>query len=293
MTDWDDDLDSLAAFPSEQDLPIHDEARTALPDVQASPAPKRAWRPFAVGVLAATLSLTAVQLGAARWNSEPETGGVKVETTPAGADVIIDGKRHGVTPLTLSLAPGSHSITVRLGGKERSVPVAVTAGGVISQYFELIPAVPQTLAVDNRRAAVESVGDRGTADEGRADERTAGRKPAAEKRADKAHADNGGQRPSVEPSQPRATTGISASAAREPASTTGWLTIVAPFAIQVIENGVTLGVSTAPRIILAPGQHDLVLVNRALDYSEARSIRIAAGGGTMIRVDPPPVVPNQ
>jgi hypothetical protein len=280
MTDWDHDLDSLAAFPSERDLPIDDHERTALPISPTTPA--RAWRPFVIGVLVATLSLTAVQLVAARWNSEPATGGLTVATTPPGADVIVDGKPRGVTPLKMSLAPGSHSITVRIGDEERSVPVAVTAGNVISQYFELIPAVPPELAVDDQRAAAEVASDTGSADTGGAD--TGGADTGG---ADTARADTGGadRRAPVELSQPRATTGVGVSAARDPAAD-GWLTVVAPFAVQVMENGVVVGVSTTPRIKLSPGRHDLVLVNRALAYSEARPIRIAPGGGTMIRVDP-------
>jgi hypothetical protein len=275
MTDWDNDLDSLAAFPSERDLPIDDQERTALLISQAPTTPARAWRPFVIGVLVATLSLTAVQLVAARWNSEPATGGLTVATTPPGADVIIDGKRRGVTPLKMSLAPGSHAITVRIGDEERSVPVAVTAGGVTSQYFELIPAPLPEPVIDDHPVAAEDDAGKGAAD---------GQHVAAEIASGRGGADK--RVPVEQPSQPRATTGVVVSAARDPAAA-GWLTVVAPFAVQVMENGVVVGVSTTPRIRLSPGRHDLVLVNRALAYSEARSIRIAPGGGAMLRVDPP------
>jgi PEGA domain-containing protein len=42
---------------------------------------------------------------------------LEVKSSPAGAEVWVDGKRHGVTPLTVrGLGPGDHQLTLRLPG---------------------------------------------------------------------------------------------------------------------------------------------------------------------------------
>ena len=66
-----------------------------------------------------------------------QVGRLTIDTRPAAAEVLIDGERRGVTPLTLSLAPGAHSITVRNGRDERVVPLTIAAGADVTQYFEM------------------------------------------------------------------------------------------------------------------------------------------------------------
>src|SRR4029077_1929774 len=65
-----------------------------------------------------------------------------VDTQPAGAALFIDGQRRGQTPLTLSIEPGAHSLTLRSAGAERIVPLTVTAGAQVAQYFDLKPSEP-------------------------------------------------------------------------------------------------------------------------------------------------------
>jgi hypothetical protein len=67
----------------------------------------------------------------------------------------------------------------------------------------------------------------------------------------------------------------------------GWLSVSAPFDVQVIEKDEVIGAGGAAKIMLAAGRHDVVLANRALDYQESRHIEIGAGSTTTIRVDPP------
>lgn len=105
---------------------------------------------FAAGVVLATLGFAALELVRTRWAGAPaaaSTGGLTVETQPAGADVVIDGQSRGSTPLTVSLSPGEHTVAVRLGGHERTRLVTLAAGGSAAQYFELSPdATPAGLA---------------------------------------------------------------------------------------------------------------------------------------------------
>src|SRR5690606_27400970 len=39
-----------------------------------------------------------------------------VSSSPAGAEVLVDGEAAGVSPVTLSLAPGEHHVTISLAG---------------------------------------------------------------------------------------------------------------------------------------------------------------------------------
>jgi hypothetical protein len=73
------------------------------------------------------------------------TGTLAVTTDPSGAQVSIDGSAQGVTPLTLTLAAGAHTLVVRGEHGERSVPVTVGAGAQVAQYLDLpkAPAVAE------------------------------------------------------------------------------------------------------------------------------------------------------
>jgi len=67
----------------------------------------------------------------------PQAGRLTIDTRPAAAEVLIDGERRGLTPLTLSLSPGAHSIAVRNGRDERVVPLTIAAGADVTQYFDM------------------------------------------------------------------------------------------------------------------------------------------------------------
>jgi hypothetical protein len=67
----------------------------------------------------------------------------------------------------------------------------------------------------------------------------------------------------------------------------GWLSIAAPFDVEVTENRDVIGTSGSSRIMLAAGRHDLVLANHTLGYQETRRIDVTAGQTESIRVDAP------
>ena len=46
------------------------------------------------------------------------TSRLRAETVPHGATLLVDGKRVGVTPASLSLAPGKHELVLSLPGYE-------------------------------------------------------------------------------------------------------------------------------------------------------------------------------
>src|SRR5207248_2315576 len=66
------------------------------------------------------------------------TGTFSVSTNPVGAQLFVDGQSRGVTPLTLALNPGPHSVELRTdSGEPRTMPITIAAGQQISQYVDL------------------------------------------------------------------------------------------------------------------------------------------------------------
>lgn len=60
---------------------------------------------------------------------EAAKGAVNVSSNPTGADVSVDGDFVGDSPAALKLAPGKHTITVKMSGyKDWSREITVQAG---------------------------------------------------------------------------------------------------------------------------------------------------------------------
>jgi len=139
---------------------------------------------------------------------------VSVATDPPGARVVIDGRPHGTSPVTvLDLTPEEHRVVVTSDAGSAERTVMVTAGSTASVMFSL------------SKVSAGPVG--------------------------------------------------------------GWLTIAAPFEVEVVEKEDVIGTSGTTRIMLAAGHHDVELANRTLGYREARKIEVTAGKTTAIRVEPP------
>lgn len=65
-------------------------------------------------------------------------GTLKLSSSPAGASVVVDGEKIGVTPLERELAEGEHEVVLRRDGffEERRT-VAIETGGVAEQAVQL------------------------------------------------------------------------------------------------------------------------------------------------------------
>jgi hypothetical protein len=218
-----------------------------------------------------------------------QSGRVTINTRPEAAEVVIDGQRQGTTPVSLTLTPGPHLMAIRLNGTERVVPLAVAAGSETSHYLEL--AVPESRATSRGRLSVAThpPGARvkidgrlyGTSPVEVADV-TAGRHVVSVE-SDTASAERTitvgfGDTTSVVFSLPRdATTAAQA----------GWVTIAAPFDVQVLERGEVIGSSDATKLMMAAGRHEVVLVNQGLGYQESRRVDVLPGRVATVRIEPP------
>jgi hypothetical protein len=219
---------------------------------------------------------------------QPQTGNLTINTRPAISEVLVDGEQRGMTPLTLSMKPGAHTITVRTGTEERVVPLTIAAGADITQYFEMKIGEPTALfgvvsvATDPPGARVAVDGrPRGTSPLNVADLTPEEHKVTVTSDAGSAErmvAVTAGGTATVMFSLPKVAGPVG-----------GWLSISAPFDVEVAENEDVIGTNGTTRIMLASGRHHITLANRSLGYQEARSIDVTAGKTMSIRVDPPKV----
>lgn len=138
------DDDSLDVFGSEQEdaAPAHDPSPAA--GLRARFADPRA-RAGVLVTLAIILAggLTGYLLQ--KWpvsRVQAASGSVTIESDPAGADVVSDGRSRGTTPLTVSIAPGDYIFDVVHNGRSRPLKVTVTAGASAIHYVHFDPSTP-------------------------------------------------------------------------------------------------------------------------------------------------------
>jgi hypothetical protein len=221
--------------------------------------------------------------------AEPQVGHLTIDTRRIKSEVLIDGERRGVTPLTLSLLPGAHTITVRSENDERVVPLTMAAGADVTQYFDMKAAAPPvvsgqvSVATEPPGAQVAVDGrPRGTSPLTVADLR------AGEHKITVTSAAGAAERTVMVTAGGTASVVFSPSRVLGPVG--GWLSIFAPFEVQIAENEEiigSIGSSGASRIMLAAGRHDVVLTNAGLGFQEGRRIEVTPGKTAVLHVDAP------
>jgi hypothetical protein len=294
------EADSLMAFASQEELAREGAARAEVEAKAARSKRRRFWMAIAAAVVATsgvTLGVMSTSAGRALapWlfgvAAAARDARLTVTTTPAGAEVVIDGQRRGVTPLTLAVSPGAHTLLLRGASGERTVSLAATAGADIVRDFELAASAPvpvtgelsivtdpagAQVTVDGKAAGASPLTVNGLTP-GEHALTVSGPTGSAQRTVQVV----AGQMASVVFSLPKVSGPVG-----------GWLTVNAPFEVEVVERGEVIGSSGASKIMLASGRHDLTLVNRALQYEEARRVEVQPGGTSTVRVDPPRVSVN-
>ncbi len=222
-------------------------------------------------------------LGAAK---AAATGTLIIATNPAGAQATVDGQPRGTTPLTLVLPVGPHTIVLRAGNADRSIPVTISAGAEVSQYIEL-PQAGATLG--QLQVRTEPAGAKVTID-GVA----VGTSPMMV--LDLAPGEHAVTLESALGSVKQTVTiesGVTASlvvplgGAAEGAPVSGWIAVQSPIELQVYEGDRLLGTSRSDRIMVSAGRHEINLVNEALGYRATRVLQVPAGKVAPFPVDLP------
>ena len=262
----------MADFPSEQ---------------KATPV----WAWAFVALVASAALVGAALMFAPRWRvsaAVPPTGQLVVVSQPAGGDVIVDGQRRGVTPLTLSLTPGPHALQLNRADVSRSIAVTIKAGAETTHYVDLdsrpVPEAGQLVVSSEPPGARVTI-----------DGQARGVTPVT--LADIAAGPHSVviQGPSG-PVQRNVTVerGQSASllVSMMGQSAFGWVSISSPVVLQVLEDDRKLGTSETDRIVLPAGQHTLRILNQRLGFQTARVVHVPAGSGASLKIDPPNGVVN-
>lgn len=220
----------------------------------------------------------------------PPMGSLNVQSNPSGVDIFVDGVAKGRTPARVALAPGSHILELRGKGVPRVIPLNVTAGAEVSQYLEFAEApITGQLAVQSDPPGAKVFVD--GAERGVAPVTISDLTPGdhrVELQSDGASAKHtvtvqaGGTASLVVP--------IGTAAAAGPVS--GWVSVKAPFTMEIREAGRLLGTTDAERLMIAAGRHELDFVNDTLGYRASRVVVVGPGKVAPISLDLPMGVVN-
>jgi len=269
--------DSTAPIPS-----YAEERRSASPVLGS----KRVQLIAAVAGVVLLIGAAALFLYFRGGSTAAATGTLSVGTLPAGIQIFVDGKPHGVTPLGVELPAGEHVVELRTDTESRRIPITLTAGGQVSQYFEFARTAQATgellVRTDPLGASVT------------VDGKYVGRSPVSvPDLTPGTHTvvmqnDTGTQTERVIIENGRtASLVVSLGAAAAKAGAAGWIRLDSQGSVQVFENGRMIGSSDFERIMLPVGRHDLEFVNDTLGYRERRAVQISAGQTSTMRLEWP------
>jgi len=71
------------------------------------------------------------------------------------------------------------------------------------------------------------------------------------------------------------------------APVSGWMSVTAPADVQIFEGKRLLGTSQSDRLMVSAGKHDIDIVNDLVGYRTTRTVQVAAGKVTPIKVEFP------
>jgi hypothetical protein len=173
---------------------------------------------------------------------------------------------------------------MRSGGASRTIPLTVSSGREISQYVEFAAAPP----TNGGRLEITSE-PRGA--EVRIDGALRGATPLSlESLAPGNHTvsiSSGGTTINRSVTVVAGATSTLVVSVTDASSAGGWVAIDAPIELQIFEDNVLLGTTSADRLMLTTGRHELELVNTALEYRTSMPVQVAAGRTTTTRVEVP------
>jgi len=217
----------------------------------------------------------------------PEMGTLNVQSSPAGVEVFVDGVSRGMTPARVSVAAGSHILELRGRGVPRVIPLQVPAGGQVSQYLEfadtpttgmlVVHSQPQgaNVTVDGTPRGVAPITIEGL---------SSGDHEVVLQSA------GGTSRHTV-----KVLAGTTASLVAPMITTppvaegpvSGWISVKAPFLIEIHEDGRLIGTTETDRLMLASGRHSLEFVNSSLGYRQTQAVQVVPGKVASVSVDLP------
>ena len=275
--------------PPPFEMPTFGTAAAEPPAAEEPPIWKRpkmlAIAAVVVAVVAGGWYFSRGSLGAAP--AVPATGTLVLTTNPAGARAIVDGEARGVTPLTLTLSPGSHTVELMGVGAPRTIPVTIAAGAETAQYIEL-PTVPETAAVGELRVRTDPPGARVTVDGvPRGVSPTLVSDLAPGEHSVLLESDLGAVRQVVTVEAGTTASLVVPLAAAEGAPVSGWVSVSSPIEVQLFEGDKMIGTSLSDRIMVSAGRHEIAFVNDALGFRGTRTVQVGPGKVAAVALEMP------
>jgi len=217
----------------------------------------------------------------------PSLGTLVVQSSPAGVEVFVDGESRGMTPSRISLPAGSHILELRGRGVPRVIPFEVKAGGQVSQYLEFADTPLTGLLVVHSQPAGAKVSVDGVA-RGVAPLTLEGLPPGDHEVL--LQNETGSSRHVVKVLAGTTASLVAPVTAAVPATdgpVSGWISVKAPFTIEIREEGQLIGTTETDRVMMAAGRHVFEFVNEGLGYRETRTVQVVPGKVASIAIDLP------
>jgi len=220
------------------------------------------------------------------------TGSLQVESDPPGAEVLIDGTLRGSTPLSLALPAGSYRLVVQRGADAKRTNIDIASGGAKAYHV----AWAEPTSVLNATGSLSVVSDPpgsavivdGSA-RGQTPLTVNGLSPGRHEVLVRNTATTYRRTVDVESG---ATTSLVVGGAPAAAPAWGWITVSAPFTVQIREYGRLIGTSEIERVMLSPGDHQLEFVNDSLGFHQSAEVTVLSGRGGPISLTIPRVAIN-
>jgi hypothetical protein len=275
------DTEALAAeFRSEADL------------AHARPAARtRATAWLAAGALVVLMGVVAA-VAAGLGGAADAT--LRIESEPSGAAVRVDGEVRGATPLILALPAGSYSVTVgdgerasqrriTLAASERAsihhVAPMLAPGGGASAAASAAPSRTSLAVITEPPGGVVTLD--GVA-HGVAPVVISGTAPGEHQLVVQNRGTVYRRTVVLTPDSPSTVV-----VGPAPAPAAGWLTVRAPLALEIREDGRLLGTSAVERLMLQAGTHQLEFSDATVGFRASRAVRIEPGATSAVVLDLP------
>jgi len=229
------------------------------------------WRTVAIAASVLLLVALAAVVAPIAWTRVMggglPTGQLAVESAPPGAEVMLDGKAVGRSPVALEAAAGQHHVEVRMGGSSRSEWVSVPEDGRLVHKVSLPEASVQgslEITTDPPGGEVWLDGSK----RGKSPARIDGLTPGPHRIA------ASGPFGQVE-DQEVVVVGGAVTPVTVP--TVGWLRIRSSYTLEVSERGRVFGQTSGQALMVPAGRHHFDLVNTSLALKVRQFVEVPAG----------------
>jgi len=201
-------------------------------------------------------------------SQKAEVGTLSLESNPRGAEVWVDGTSRGVTPISLQLPPGKHSVELRRRGANRDLgELDIAANQETKQSIDLTTTrAVGTLSVKSNPVGAKIIIDG---------------KPRGVTPNTLNDLAVGPHKVTLESTSGSITKDIQITAGgtvtMDEGIFSGWIAVFAPFPLQVYDKKKLIGSTENERIMLNPGRHDLELVNEGMNLKDRRTVDVKPG----------------